>query len=275
MKSRFHSGSASWPAIAFILSILLIIGGAFALHYTKGKSITVQDISSASKLSGLNFTHQEKKMMLPNLEENLTCYKKIRQIPLENSVSPAIIFNPLPAGFDLKSVEAEAKFIYDEPTNVEVPESEEGLAFYPVTDLAWLIKNRRISSEYLTRVYLDRLKKYGTKLHCVVTLTEDLALKQARQADEELARGIYRGPLHGIPYGLKDLLAVKGYPTTWGSPIYKNQILDEEATVYKKLTEAGAVLLAKLSMGELASGVYTLQVFENNTLTHTSKVNRN
>jgi len=103
-----------------------------------------------------------------------------------------------------------------------VPESQETLAFYPVTDLAWLIKNRRISSEYLTRIYLERLKKYGQKLHCVVTLTEDLALKQARQADEELANGIYRGPLHGIPYGLKDLIAVPGYPTTWGSPIYKN-----------------------------------------------------
>jgi len=133
-----------------------------------------------------------------------------------------------------------------------VPESQETLAFYPVTDLAWLIKNRRISSEYLTRIYLERLKKYGQKLHCVVTLTEDLALKQARQADEELANGIYRGPLHGIPYGLKDLIAVPGYPTTWGSPIYKNQILDEEATVYKKLKEAGAVLVAKLSLGELA-----------------------
>jgi hypothetical protein len=191
-------------------------------------------------------------MLLPGLRENLASYKKMRQLPLENQISPALIFNPLPAGFDLKSVETGTKFIYDNPAAVEVPESQEALAFYPVTDLAWLIKNRRISSEYLTRIYLERLKKYGPKLHCVITLTEDLALEQARQADEELARGIYRSPLRGIPYGLKDLIAVKGYPTTWGSPIYKNQILDDEATVYKKLRRAGAVLVAKLSMGELA-----------------------
>ncbi|HUM34298.1 MAG TPA: amidase [Candidatus Saccharicenans sp.] len=240
--------------MAVILSVILVIGGAFALHYTKGRAITIQDISSASKISGLNFTYQEKKMMLPNLEENLASYQKMRQIHLENSVPPALIFNPLPADFDFKRLEADQRFIYEEPVSVEVPESEEVLAFYPVTDLAWLIKNRRISSEYLTRIYLDRLKKYGPKLHCVVTLTEDLALKQARQADEELAHGIYRGPLHGIPYGLKDLLAVKGYPTTWGSPIYKTQKLEEEATVYKKLTQAGAVLVAKLSMGEMAWG---------------------
>lgn len=254
MKSRFNSGSVSWPLMAVILSVILVIGGAFALHYTKGQAITIQDISSASKISGLNFTYQEKKMMLPNLEENLDSYQKMRQIHLENSVPPALIFNPLPADFDFKRLEADQRFIYEEPVSVEVPESEEVLAFYPVTDLAWLIKNRRISSEYLTRIYLDRLKKYGPKLHCVVTLTEDLALKQARQADEELAHGIYRGPLHGIPYGLKDLLAVKGYPTTWGSPIYKTQKLEEEATVYKKLTQAGAVLVAKLSMGEMAWG---------------------
>ncbi len=254
MKSGFHSGSVSWPVIAVILSVILVIGGAFALHYTRGKAITIQDISSASKISGLNFTYQEKQMMLPNLKENLASYQKMRQIHLENSVSPALIFNPVPADFDFKRLEAEERFIYEEPVSVEVPESEEALAFYPVTDLAWLIKNRRISSEYLTRIYLERLKKYGPKLHCVVTLTEDLALRQARQADEELSRGIYRGPLHGIPYGLKDLLAVKGYPTTWGSPIYKNQSLEEEATVYKKLTQAGAVLVAKLSMGELAWG---------------------
>jgi len=178
MKSGFHSGSVSWPVIAVILSVILVIGGAFALHYTKGRTITVQDISSASKISGLNFTYQEKKMMLPNLEENLASYQKMRQIHLENSVSPALIFNPLPADFDFKRLEADQRFIYEEPVSVDVPESEEVLAFYPVTDLAWLIKNRRISSEYLTRIYLDRLKKYGPKLHCVVTLTEDLALKR-------------------------------------------------------------------------------------------------
>ncbi|MDD8020059.1 MAG: amidase [Acidobacteriota bacterium] len=252
MKYSFKPGSVSWPVVGLILSLILIIGGAFSLYYIKGRTITIQDISSASKIAGLNFSYQEKKIMLPALKDNLASYKKMRNIHLENSVTPALIFNALPAGFDLRAVETDGQFIYDDPVSLEVPESEEALAFYPVTDLAWLIKNRKISSEYLTRIYLDRLKKYGPKLHCLVTLTEDLALKQARHADEELARGIYRGALHGIPYGLKDLFAVKGYPTTWGSPIYKTQVLEQEATVYKKLTEAGAVLVAKLSMGELA-----------------------
>jgi len=254
MRRYFRQGSVNLTFIGLFLCGLLIVGGALALYYTKGKSITAQDITSAEKIAGLNFTLKEKKMMLDDLKDNLSDYKKMREISLNNSVSPALIFNPLPAGFDLSRFQKENFFIYDEPKDVQLPENLEELAFYPVTDLAWLIKNRKITSEQLTRLSLDRLKKYGPKLHCVVTLTEDLALKQARQADLEITSGHYRGPLHGIPYGLKDLFAVKGYPTRWGSPIYKNQTIDENATVLEKLTEAGAVLVAKLSMGELAWG---------------------
>jgi Asp-tRNA(Asn)/Glu-tRNA(Gln) amidotransferase A subunit family amidase len=137
---------------------------------------------------------------------------------------------------------------------VSLPARTEDLAFYPVTDLAGLVETRKITSTELTRMYLARLKKYGPALRCVITLTEDLALSQAQKADAEIAAGKYRGLLHGIPWGAKDLLAVKGYPTTWGSEVYKDRVFDYDATVVSRLGEAGAVLLAKLSMGRLASG---------------------
>jgi Asp-tRNA(Asn)/Glu-tRNA(Gln) amidotransferase A subunit family amidase len=250
----YRKGSINLAFIGLILCAVLILGGAFVLFYTRGRNTTVQDISSAEKISGLNFSLKEKNLMLDDLKENLSSYKKMRQISLSNSVSPALIFNPFPAGFDLSKFKGESVFIYDQPEEVKLPDNPEDLAFYPVKDLAWLIKNRKITSEQLTGLYLERLKKYGPKLRCVVTLTEELALVQARQADHEISSGHYRGPLHGIPYGLKDLFAIKGYPTTWGSPIYKTQIINENATVFEKLTEAGAVLVAKLSMGELAWG---------------------
>lgn len=252
MKKR--PGSVNWTYLVLVLSLIMVIGGAFSLYLTKGRKITVQDVASAEKIAGLKFTSRERAMMLSDLEENLQSYKKIREIKLSNDVSPALLFNPLPPGFDLEKYRKQTEFIYEEPKEVPLPENLEDLAFYSVRQLSWLIKNRRISSEFLTRLYLERLKKYGPKLHCLVTLTEDLALKQARKADRELAAGIYRGPLHGIPYGLKDLFATRGYPTTWGSPIYRTQMIDENATVYEKLTQAGAVLVAKLSMGELAWG---------------------
>ncbi|MGB9907064.1 MAG: amidase [Candidatus Saccharicenans sp.] len=254
MKIERPAGKINLVALGLILCLLLVIGGALALYHFKGRALTVQDIAAASKISGLKFTFKEQKMMLEDLRSNLEKFKGMREITLDNAVSPALIFNPLPAGFDLAALKENATFIYDEPEEVKLPENLEDLAFYPVTDLAWLIKNRRIGSEFLTRLYLERLKKYGPKLRCLVTLTEELALQQASQADRELAAGIYRGPLHGIPYGLKDLLATKGYPTTWGSPIYREQQLDINSTVFDKLTEAGAILVAKLSLGELAWG---------------------
>ena len=120
--------------------------------------------------------------------------------------------------------------------------------------MAQLIRSRKITSVELTKLYLDRLKKFGPRLECVITLTEELALEQAKKADEEIAAGHYRGPLHGIPWGAKDLLSTKGIRTTWGAMPYKDQIIDEDATVVKRLEEAGAVLVAKLTMGALAMG---------------------
>src|SRR5690606_10641518 len=134
------------------------------------------------------------------------------------------------------------------------PARLEDAAFYPVTHLAQLIRTRQVTSVQLTEMYLRRLKRYDPYLECVVTLTEDLALRQARQADEEIAAGHYRGPLHGIPWGAKDLLATRGYRTTWGAMPYKDQVIDADATVVQRLTEAGAVLIAKLTLGALAYG---------------------
>lgn len=254
MKKNLLPGKVNLAVLGIVFCIILVLGGAFALYHFKGQSITVQDVSAASKISGLKFDHKEKRMMLEDLETNLKNFQEMREISLENSVAPALVFNPLPSGFDFSRLREETELVFEEPAEVRLPENLEDLAFYPVTDLAWLIKHRRIGSEFLTRLYLERLKKYGPKLRCLVTLTEDLALEQAARADRELAAGIYRGPLHGIPYGLKDLFATRGYPTTWGSPIFKEQQLDVNSTVYEKLTEAGAVLVAKLSMGELAWG---------------------
>lgn len=247
-------GSASiWLFILILLSGLLIIGGSFALyHFKGGKRITTKDIEAAEKIIGLNFTRKERKMMLNNLKTNLSKYQGLRTVDLQNHIPPSLLFVPLPAG---TKVEKEQKpFSYSADERIQIPENFEDLAFYPVTALAQLIKSRQITSTQLTQLYLDRLKKYGSPLKCVITLTEDLALKQAKRADEEISAGLYRGPLHGIPWGAKDLLAKKRIKTTWGAAPYKDQVIDEDATVVKRLEEAGAVLVAKLSMGALAMG---------------------
>src|SRR5262249_11929756 len=134
------------------------------------------------------------------------------------------------------------------------PATDEELAFLPVTSLAALLRTRQVSSTELTKLYLERLKKYDPALKCVVTLTEELGLKQAERVDREIAAGRYRGPLHGVPWGAKDLIAYPGYKTTWGATPFKDQSLDVTATVARKLDAAGAVLVAKLSLGALAQG---------------------
>ncbi len=214
--------------------------------------ITREAVSEAGKLIGLNFSDAKIDLMLPGLKKQLDNFETLRKFPLSNGVPPALLFNPIPIG--MKFERARKKFQISPPGKVRLPANLDELAFYSVGELAALIKTRQITSEKLTRFYLDRLKKYGPKLECVVTLTEDLALQQARRADAEIAAGNYRGPLHGIPYGAKDLLAVKGVPTTWGSAPYTNQVFDFDATVVRRLEDAGAVLLAKTTLGELAMG---------------------
>ena len=229
---------------------LLLSFGAQA--QTNTNSINREAVDEAAKLLGLTLSEAKADLMLPGLRDQLGDFLALRKFPLSNSVPPALLFNPIPVGMKFESTRK--KFRLGPPPKVKLPDNLDEIAFYPIPELAALIKSRQISSEKLTRFYLDRLKRYGPKLECVVQLTEELALAQARRADAELAAGHYRGPLHGIPYGAKDLLAVPGTPTTWGAAPYTNQMLKAKATVIKRLEQAGAVLVAKTTLGELAMG---------------------
>ena len=224
----------------------------FARGQTNTDSVSREAVISAEKLLGIEIPENKIEMMLPGLREQLANFAALRKFPLSNSVPPAVLFNPLPAGmkFDLRR----KKFRMTPPGKVKLPANSDDLAYYSIGELGALIKTRQITSEQLTRFYLERLKKYRGKLECVVTLTEQRALAQARRADAEIAAGKYRGPLHGIPYGAKDLLATKEIPTTWGAAPYTNQVFDADASVIKRLEAAGAVLVAKTTLGELAMG---------------------
>ncbi|MBI2821824.1 MAG: amidase [Acidobacteria bacterium] len=235
------------------LSSTLLPGILWAmLQETKAQRITVAILREAEQLAGLEFTDKERESMVAGLNQNLERYEQLRKIPLHNGDWPAQQFSPVLPGMTFER--ARRPFKQSRTAAPALPSDLEEAAFWPVTWLAQIIKARKVSSEELTRMYLARLRKYDAKLQCVITLTEDLALQQARQADVEIRAGRYRGPLHGIPWGVKDLLAVKGYPTTWGAAPYKDQVFDYDATVVERLDRAGAVLLAKLSTGELASG---------------------
>ncbi|MEE9443039.1 MAG: amidase [candidate division Zixibacteria bacterium] len=214
--------------------------------------ITINNVSNAEKIIGMEFEADERDSMLTDLADNLESYIEMRKVEIDNSVPPSIWFNPLPRNFEVNYNQEKIKF--SKPKKVAMPENIDDLAFFSVGELAELVRTKKVTSTQLTRLALDRLKKFDPDLHCVITLTEELALAQAAKADEEIKSGKYRGPLHGIPYGAKDLLAVKGYKTTWGAMPYKDQILDFNATVIKKLEAAGAVLVAKLSLGALAWG---------------------
>lgn len=232
--------------------VLFLIFGTYIAAAAKDKTeVSRKQVAAAEKIIGLSLTKTEIDSMLADLDDNLSNYRHIRELDLPNAIVPALLFNPVPIG---KSFNQDRLPVVYAPVEVTVPEDLEELAFYSVAELAELIRNRRISSLQLTTMVLERLKRFGPQLECTVTLTEELALEQARRADEELAAGTYRGPLHGIPYGAKDLLAVQNYPTTWGAVPYKDQVIDEDATVVKLLEEAGAVLVAKLTLGALAWG---------------------
>ena len=213
-------------------------------------NIDTNTITAATQLFDLSFTNAEKDSMVDGLKDNAALYQKMHSLPISNSLNYPFGFNPTPVGFVIPTRQEKINWMI--PANVNLPKNKSELAFYSVMQLASLIKNKKISSVELTIFFINRLKKWGDTLECVITLTEQLAMQQARQADEEIKKGNYRGPLHGIPYGLKDLFAVKGYKTTWGSVPYKDQVIDEDAFVYTRLKKAGAVLCAKLTLGELA-----------------------
>lgn len=226
--------------------------GSFITKTIENQPLTVEIVKQAEKIMGLEFTVAEADSMLVELTDTRKNFEEIRKVELKNEVCPALLFNPLPVGF--KFEKGQSFFKASDLKMVTMPTDKNDLAFYNVRQLAELIKTKKISSVELTKFYLERLKKYDPQLQCVVTLTEDLALKQAAQADAEIAAGKYRGLLHGIPYGAKDLLAKKGYKTTWGSVPYKDQVLDYDAVVVERLEKSGAVLCAKLTLGELAWG---------------------
>ena len=226
--------------------------GSFITKTIENQPLTVEIVKQAEKIMGLEFTVAEADSMLVELTDTRKNFEEIRKVELKNEVCPALLFNPLPVGF--KFEKGQSFFKASDLKMVAMPTDKNDLAFYNVRQLAELIKTKKISSVELTKFYLERLKKYDPQLQCVVTLTEALALKQAAQADAEIAAGKYRGLLHGIPYGAKDLLAKKGYKTTWGSVPYKDQVLDYDAVVVERLEKSGAVLCAKLTLGELAWG---------------------
>ncbi len=226
---------------------------ALAADVEKARGLTPEMIQQAEWISGIKLSDADRKALVGSLTNVLRNFETMREVKLGNHVPPALVFVPgpwLPAADHAAHGTVEAT-VQAAPRK---PESNEDLAFLPLTALAALVRTRQVSSVELTRLYLERLKKYDPALFCVVTLTEELALKQAERADQEIAAGRYRGPLHGIPWGAKDLIAYPGYKTTWGAAPFKDQVIDTKATVARKLEDAGAVLVAKLTLGALAQG---------------------
>tara|TARA_Y100000590_G_scaffold239672_1_gene269500 strand:+ start:20324 stop:22051 length:1728 start_codon:yes stop_codon:yes gene_type:complete len=223
------------------------------------KDISNSDLISAEKIVGLNYTSSERDSLLSpggslvsaSISGLVKQYEAIRELGISNDIPFPLFYNPLPSG--VKPPFGRDKFNFNSQ-KVSRPERIELCAFMTIPELSYLLRTQQVTSEELTRMYIQRLKKHGPELECVVTITEELAIDQARKADMEISRGKYRGLLHGIPWGAKDLLSVPGYKTTWGAMPYKDQILDEQGTVVKKLEAAGAVLVAKLTLGALAWG---------------------
>ncbi len=235
------------------LGATLLPGVLWAQAQQKG-TITKELVADAEKVAGLTFTDEEREMMVRGLQQDLESYQKLHERPIPNSVAPAVIFDPMPPGRAYPSERRPFRMTHEEV--VQRPAKLEEAAFWPVTKLSALIRTRQVTSVELTEMYLGRLKRYGPTLQAVITLTEDRAMRLAKRADAEIADGRYRGPLHGIPWGTKDLLSTVGYKTTWGAKPYEDQMIDEDATVVKRLDEAGAVLVAKLTLGALAMGDY-------------------
>ena len=213
--------------------------------------ITKEDIAVAEKFLDLTFTEPERDSMLAEVTDNLLSIKAVHSQHLDNWVAPVLYFNPLPSNFKMQK--GQKPILWSAP-KVSMPVNKADLAFYTIPKLAQLIKTKKISSVELTKFFIERIKQYSDTLHCTISITEETALQQAKQADDELAKGKYRGILHGIPYGVKDLIAVKGTKTTWGAAPYKNQTIDQTATVVEKLNKAGGVMVAKLTLGALAMG---------------------
>jgi len=229
--------------VSFILAFSLSIGASAQKKNPTAEIEPYYDVA---------FTQAERDSLFKGLEDYQKAFQAIHKYKLSNSTPMSLQFDPIPVGMNVET--AQKPIDWGLPKEVTVPANKEELAFYPVYKLAVLLKSKKITSTELTQLYIKRLKKYSDTLQCTISLLEETALKQAKKADEEIAKGKYRGPLHGIPYGIKDLLSVEGTETTWGAAPYKGQVISETATVVKKLEEAGAVLVVKLTLGALAMG---------------------
>lgn len=219
------------------------------------KDITTEVLAAAETLIDISFTDDERALMMESLQKRIGDYRSIRGQHLENAMFPPLYFDPrLPQARAAAIPATPPALRMSQQPEITRPANLEDAAFYPVTHLAALIRSKQVTSVELTEMYLERLKRYNPYLECVITFTDDLAMAQARRADEEIAQGRYRGPLHGIPWGAKDLIALRDYPTTWGAGPYKDQSFEQNATVVQRLEAAGAVLVAKLVSGELAYG---------------------
>ena len=230
-----------------ILFGLLIIA---SLSASAQETITTSSVATAEKMFGLSFSQAKRDSMLGALNGNVKTYNYIHSKNLSNDAPYPLWYNPVLPTMVVPKKQLPVHFTI--PEGVSLPSDKNKLAFYSIPQLASLIKNKKISSVELTKFFLERLKKYTPILHCAVEITDTIALKQAQKADADLAKGIYKSPLQGIPYGIKDLFAVEGTHTTWGTPPYKDQVINQTAFVAKQLEKAGAVLVAKLSLGELA-----------------------
>ena len=230
--------------------ILLLLLTVCINSFAQTREDSTKLFRQTASLYDLDFSQAEADSMTNNLIYWKSIYLKMHQQLPKNDLHFPFAFNPAPIGHKVPALQQ--KIVWDIPADVSIPANKNDLAFYSILQLASLVKNKKITSVDLTKFFIARLKQWGDTLESVITLTEDLALQQARAADDEIKKGKYRGPLHGIPYGLKDLFAVKGFKTTWGSTPYKDQTINEDAYVYSQLKNAGAVLCAKLSLGALA-----------------------
>lgn len=227
---------------------------ALAAQGEQAGKVTPELIQQAEWIAGITLTEEDRKSVAGAVQRDQQKFEVLRKVDLKNSVPPALSFFAAPPQEAPAKIDRTKIYPFVAESKPPRPVADEDLAFLPVGTLAALVKAKQVTSTELTKLYLARLKKYDPLLKCVVTLTEELALKQAAKADEEIAAGKYRGPLHGIPWGAKDIIAVPGYKTTWGAGHYQDQSLDTLATVARRLEEAGAVLVAKLTVGTLALG---------------------
>lgn len=225
---------------------------ALAVQAAPAGRVTTEMVKQAEWIAGITFSDEDRVTLAKSLDQSLRSFEELRQVDVGYDVPPALTFFPTPPRPSAEVRRNHATPI--DPRTPDRPGTDDELAFLTVSELSKLVRARKVSSLELTRLYLGRLERFDPLLRCVVTLTPELALKQAERADREIAAGRYRGPLHGIPWGAKDLIAYPGYPTTWGATPFKARVLSETATVAARLDEAGAVLVAKLSLGALAMG---------------------